>query len=416
MDLLRSEQIVDRLKLLNYEKSFLPKYRRAGIRAISKHYFGVDKVKSSTSQFYTFACICTWLCEECGRPMDMPDENDDPEDIMANIVQEARSLGISQNFSPLELTAGNGSTCLELLEWLCAAALPGRRGAITAITYPEEDDNLEQISPADISHSRSNSATSHHSAGSIIDEVETRKKTKKKPYMMKNSGVQSDSDLSEDEGDVADLDYVLDQQNKSLKKSGKGRGAASYEDWLDEVDRVAPNLKVVARLESKDWRARLDQISQHQSSVDSALGSTKPRLDRLEKDLTKALDTVQSRQKYMNSHVEGLLAELRQSQDRLAEREQAYEQVSGGLGKKSDDHSQLTLQLEQVKRAMEERGTSMTDGAPLVKLKQALNRIHQENSDMRLQSAVLEHQLTQMRMHKKSTLARDVGLRGDLVI
>lgn len=183
-----------------------------------------------------------------------------------------------------------------------------------------------------------------------------------------------------------------------------------HEEWLDEVDRVANNLKVVARLESKDWRARLDQISTHHKSVEKALHTTKPRLDRLEKNLSKALDTVESRQKYMNSNLESLLGDLRSAQDNLAERESSYEKVSGGLSRKTEELGQTTNNLDQVKKAMEERGTSMTDGAPLVKLKQALNRVTQEISDMRLQSAVLEHQLTQMRMHKKSTLARDMSL------
>merc|ERR1712110_196883 len=113
--------------------------------------------------------------------------------------------------------------------------------------------------------------------------------------------------------------------------------------------------------------------------------------------------------------MEGLLMQLRQTQDRLGESEANYEKVSGGLARKTEELGQITNQLDQVKRAMEERGTSMTDGAPLVKLKQALNRVTQENKDMRLQAAVLEHQLTQMRMHKKSTLARDMSLNQGVV-
>jgi len=230
---------------------------------------------------------------------------------------------------------------------------------------------------------------------------------------MRNTGFDSET---EDEEEVADLDYVLSREDSNLRKKGKKHGnSGNYEDWLDEVDRVANNLKVVARLESKDWRARLDQISSHQKSVEKALSTTKPRLDRLEKDLTKALDTVESRQKYMNSNLENLLAELRAAQDNLADRETSYEQVSGGLSRKTEELGQITNQLDQVKRAMEERGTSMTDGAPLVKLKQALNRVTGEISDMRLQAAVLEHQLTQMRMHKKSTLARDMSLSQTVV-
>jgi len=405
MDLLRCERILDKLKLVNYEKKFLPKYRNVGVRALGRHYFAVERVKSSTSQFYTFACVATWLCEECGRPMEIPDENDDPEEIVSNLVQEAETLGVNLNIaSPLEMLSGNGPAVLELLEGLCDAAVKKKGGFKPEIGYPEAEDEQQVVNEE--SRSRSNSAS--ESIGSIIDEVETKKKSKRKPYMMKNTGFDSET---EDEEEVADLDYVLNREDSNLrKKSKKNGGSKNYEEWLDEVDRVANNLKVVARLESKDWRARLDQISTHHKSVEKALHTTKPRLDRLEKNLSKALDTVESRQKYMNSNLESLLGDLRSAQDNLAERESSYEKVSGGLSRKTEELGQTTNNLDQVKRAMEERGTSMTDGAPLVKLKQALNRVTQEISDMRLQSAVLEHQLTQMRMHKKSTLARDMSL------
>lgn len=73
---------------------------------------------------------------------------------------------------------------------------------------------------------------------------------------------------------------------------------STYEDWLEEIDRVGPNLKAVARVETKDWRARLDQISSHQTHIDKMLDTTKPKLTRLEKELSKTIDTVESRQKY----------------------------------------------------------------------------------------------------------------------
>ena len=42
--------------------------------------------------------------------MDIPDENDDPEDIVENIVGEATSLGVdSSSFSAFELTKGHVS-------------------------------------------------------------------------------------------------------------------------------------------------------------------------------------------------------------------------------------------------------------------------------------------------------------------
>ena len=221
MDLLRCEQIIDKLKLLNYEKKFLPKYRNVGIRALGRHYFAVERVKSSTSQFYTFACVATWLCEECGRPMEIPDESDDPEEIVSNIVQEAESLGVSLNIaSPLELLSGNGSAVIELLTGLSSMAVSMKNSFRTGkIVYPEIDDEQQVNLVNEESRSRSNSVS--ESIGSIIDEVETKKKSKRKPYLMRNTGFDSET---EDEEEVADLDYVLSREDSNLRKKSKKHG------------------------------------------------------------------------------------------------------------------------------------------------------------------------------------------------
>merc|ERR1712168_1159546 len=111
--------------------------------------------------------------------MEIPDENDDPEEIVSNIVQEAESLGVSLNIaSPLELLSGNGSAVLELLTGLSSMAVSMKNGFKTGkIVYPEIDDDQQVVNEE--SRSRSNSVS--ESIGSIIDEVETKKKSKRKP-------------------------------------------------------------------------------------------------------------------------------------------------------------------------------------------------------------------------------------------
>ena len=165
----------------------------------------------------------TFLSEECGRPMEIPDENDDPEEIVSNIVQEAESLGVNLNIaSPLEMLSGNGPAVLELLEGLCDAAVNKKGGLKLEIKYPETGDDQQILNEE--SRSRSNSVSD--SIGSIIDEVETKKKSKRKPYMMKNTGFDSET---EDEEEVADLDYVLSQEDSNMrKKSKKNGGSKNY--------------------------------------------------------------------------------------------------------------------------------------------------------------------------------------------
>ena len=52
-------------------------------------------------------------------------------------------------------------------------------------------------------------------------------------------------------------------------------------------------------------------------------------------------------------------------------------------------HSQITEELEAIKSQMDEKGTTMTDNAPLVKIKQALTKIKNELIQMELRIGVV---------------------------
>lgn len=51
--------------------------------------------------------------------------------------------------------------------------------------------------------------------------------------------------------------------------------------------------------------------------------------------------------------------------------------------------AQVTEELEGVKAEMDEKGTSMTDAGPLVKIKQALTRLKNECVEMQVRTGVV---------------------------
>merc|ERR1712066_1115039 len=222
MELLRSERIVDKLKLLEYQKYFLPKYRKVGIRAISRHYFAVEKTKNAIPQFYTFACVGYWLCEVCERPMDIPAETDDPMEILGNLVQEAKSIGVkSLDFPVPSLRSGYGENCLFLLEGLLDHALAFRSFKFDKPCYPEADDieTLQQTTQnTQPSYTRSESSLSKET-GSIVDEVEARQKRQvTQPHIMPEDLSDDDENL---EDQPADLDYLLNRENTNSSITSK---------------------------------------------------------------------------------------------------------------------------------------------------------------------------------------------------
>ena len=107
------------------------------------------------------------------------------------------------------------------------------------------------------------------------------------------------------------------------------------------------------------------------------------------------------------------LGELRQLTDTLAATKEQYKQVSGGVTERSRHLAQLADELEAVKAEMEERGSAMTDGTPLVNIRRSLTRMKQEVTAMNVRIGVVEHTVLQAKLRHKSNLQRDMmGLGG----
>ena len=91
--------------------------------------------------------------------------------------------------------------------------------------------------------------------------------------------------------------------------------------------------------------------------------------------------------------------------------QEQYRSVSGGVVERSRQLAHLTDELESVKQELEERGTSMTDGTPLVNIRKALNRIKQEVQGMDVRIGVVEHTLLQYRLRDKEALQQEANVQ-----
>lgn len=88
------------------------------------------------------------------------------------------------------------------------------------------------------------------------------------------------------------------------------------------------------------------------------------------------------------------------SKDRLSEVKEAHLQAIEGMANRSKTLAQLSEEVERVKQEMEQRGSSMTDGSPVVRIKQAIQRLKAENVAMEIRTGVLEHLL--LRLHLRA--------------
>ena len=82
----------------------------------------------------------------------------------------------------------------------------------------------------------------------------------------------------------------------------------------------------------------------------------------------------------------------------LAQSKEQHRLASVNISDKSRHLQQLTEDIDNVKSEMEERGSSMTDGSPLVNIEKAVSRVRREILDMDVMIGVLQQGLMQDRV------------------
>ncbi|KAG8136707.1 hypothetical protein E2320_005265 [Naja naja] len=318
------EDLLEKLKLLNCEEDAA--LRSHNMRPPSRHYFALPI--NPGEQFYMFCTLAAWLINKAGHPFEQPQEYDDPNATISNILAELRSFGRTVDFPP------------------------------SKPTYPTEELEEEAITEDD-------AELTLNKIEEIIAEEET-----------------------DNEENYIDLNVLKAQTYKSDMLESKQEeileSKVDAAEWNLEVERVLPQLKVTIRTDNKGY------------------------LDKLHNEISRTLEKVSSREKYINNQLEHLVQEYRSAQALLSEAKEKYQQGSGGVTERTRILSEITEELEKVKQEMEEKGSSMTDGAPLVKIKQALTKLKQETIQMDIRIGVVEHTLLQSKLKEKSNMTRDM--------
>ncbi|XP_013774859.1 intraflagellar transport protein 57 homolog [Limulus polyphemus] len=378
------DDLLDKLKLLNYDKEFTREIR---LKPLNRHYFALQT--NPGEQFYMFTTLAAWLIRKCGKSFDTPQEYDDPNATISNIVDVLRQMGVTIDFPPSKLKQGYGEQAIFVLDRLADQALKDTQFSWKRPIYPEETEEGECAVEETLE------VTSENFEEEIIGEDED----------------------DDEEGTIMDLE--------TLKTISSGRplndeiakpeeimeSTTDSAEWKLEVERVLPQLKVTVRSDTKDWRSHLEQMHNHRKDIDESLSVTKNQLDKLYSDISHTLEKISSREKYVNSQLEQLLMEYRSVQDQLAQSKEQYRSVSGGVTERSRTLAQITEELDQIKQEMDERGSSMTDGTPLVNIRKALIRLKTEISQMDVRIGVALHTLLQAKLKEKGDLQRAANAR-----
>ncbi|XP_031148296.1 intraflagellar transport protein 57 homolog [Sander lucioperca] len=376
------ECLLEKLKVLNYEEEVLAKHN---MKNMSRHYFVSSPYLACNSgeQFFMFTIIAAWLINEAGRPFTEPQEYDEPNATVSNILAELRAFGVKVDFPPSKLKSGSGEHVCFVLDRLAEEALKRKGFSFRRPNYPTETTEEESVLEDD--------------AELTLSKVEE----------------EMIEEPDEEEENVMDLEALkLRTTHTEAESSSKPdeilESTVDAAEWNLEVERVLAQLKVTIRTDNKDWRIHVDQMHQHKDGIKSSLKEAKSYLDKLQEDIGKTLEKVGSREKYINNQLEHLIQEYRSAQAKLSEAKERYQQASGGVTERTRVLAEISEELEKVKQEMEEKGSSMSDGAPVVKIKQSLTKLKQEIVQMDVRIGVVEHTLLQAKLKEKSNMTRDM--------
>ncbi|XP_031591150.1 intraflagellar transport protein 57 homolog [Oreochromis aureus] len=376
------ESLLEKLNVLNYEEEVLSKHN---MKNLSRHYFVSSPYLASNpgEQFYMFTIIAAWLINVAGRPFTEPQEYDEPNATVSNILAELRAFGVKVDFPPSKLKSGSGEYVCFVLDRLAEEALRRRGFTFRKTNYPSENTEEESVVEDDAE------LTLSKVEEELIDEGDEEEENVMDLEALKLRSTHTEAEMSSKPDEI--LESTVDAT-----------------EWNLEVERVLPQLKVTIRTDNKDWRVHVDQMHQHREGIQSSLKEAKSHLDKLQEDIGKTLEKVSSREKYINNQLENLIQEYRSAQAKLSKARERYQQASGGVTERTRVLAEISEELEKVKQEMEEKGSSMSDGAPVVKIKQSLTKLKQEIIQMDVRIGVVEHTLLQAKLKEKSNMTRDM--------
>jgi len=337
--------------MLNYERE-MP----GSFKPLTHTYFALAS-GNPAEQFHYFTSMCAWLMSLQGQNWRAPSQMDDPNSAVSALYSQLQSMNAPTNYPPQKLKTGFGEHPCAVLKFL-----------------------LDQV------------------------PIEFKRATYTEELEYEEAAVDEDAEVDVDE--MADEVGAADVEEDEFFGGGEGGGGeqskltdsildATVEPaaWQIELERVTPLLKMQILSDPKEWRNRLVNTKSHQQTVHQLAPETYAMLNRLSEDMERTLQAVRKSEAKLNSQCKEQVDEYTSKQEKLQEVQDVYNAKSEAISELTNTLSQVSDELAGTKGRMDERGNSMTDTSPLIKIKTALTRLKDERKAMDIRIGVVTHTL-----------------------
>jgi intraflagellar transport protein 57 len=361
------EEIVDILKVLNYEELFLA---TKGFRPLTRGHF-VSAGNNSSDQFQYFTALVSWLLSVNGSTTGF-NKYDDPSAVSNNIIVELSKLGIQIDVPPQKIRAGFGEAPCMILSALAKRALQAKKVKFSKPVFPKDQEIQGEVIPADDEDVEEGAIEEDDFEEAVFAEV-------------KPGQVQFEEENNSDNAPIW----------SSIEPN----------EWLLEVERVGPRLKFAADPtggDSREWRLHLEQTKQLKSNILKELPETESKLRRIADDLSKSLDRISAQERKINSSMGEITGNYRVQANALNEVQLRYKQTNENVAELSNQLQLINEKIEEIQDKIDKQGKIVTNTSPLQGIKEALKTLKNEAKDMELRGAVLSHALFQAKLREKS--------------
>ena len=369
------EEVLERLKMHNYE-SQMP----GSFKPLTHTYFAIAS-GNPAEQFHYFCAVCSWLMSLQNITWRPPSQMDDPNSAVSELFGQLQQIGAPTNYPPQKLKAGHGENCCLVLKHLLDQ-LPlqfGRAQYVEEEAY--EEAAVDEEAEVDVDD--------------MADEVGA-------------------ADVEEDEffgGDGGGDGGVQAKLTDSILDATVEPAA-----WQIELERVTPQLKMQVLSDPKEWRNRLVNTKSHQEKVSALAPETYAMLDRLSEDMERTLAAVRKAEQKLNSQCKDGVDEFAAKQDKLQEVQDQYNTKAEAIAELQNSLSAVSDELGAIKSKMDERGTSMTDTSPLIKIKSALARLKEERKAIDVRIGVATHTLVAKKLKSDQRTKREASKPKHMVL
>ena len=363
------EEILERLKMHDYEHN-MP----GSFKPLTHTYFAIAS-GIPAEQFHYFCSLCSWLMSLQRVNWRAPSQMDDPNSSVSALYSQLQQMGAPTNYPPQKLKQGFGEHCCNVLKYLLDQLPLEFKRATYAEELEYEEAAVDEDAEVDVDE--------------LADEVGA-------------------ADVEEDEyfggGDGGDGGGAQQKLTDSILDATVEPAA-----WQIELERVTPMLKMQILSDPKEWRNRLVNTKSHQQTVASLAPETYAMLDRLSEDMERTLQAIKKSEQKLNQQCKDQVEEFQGQQEKLREVQDEYNSKSEAISELTNSLSQVSDELASIKGRMDERGNSMTDTSPLIKIKSALSRLKDERKSMDIRIGVATHTLVAKKLEGDKHTKREAS-------